>query len=118
MLPTINDLMTSLTLDEVTDSDKGRLTICLNAAIKYVTDVVGCDDAFLLAHSDVANIAILSAAGTFWSQPISQVINGTTRASIVSIDFVFSNLITQLRAQWEVSQDDAEHQSVKADEDD
>ena len=102
MAISVDDLITSLRLDEVDDSEKTTLQGYLAAAESYVQDAVGADDSFLAdpENSDLYKVVVLAIAGAYEQNPIAAVQGAT-----VPINLVLNNIIGQLRAKWEVLQD-------------
>ena len=110
MMLTVDDLRTSLRKpkfgDDDLDADEDKLLQRnLDAAQSYVKDAVGCDDAFLVLPENVSTYetVVLAIAGAYFQNPVAVQAGGAP----VVVNLVSNNLIGQLRARWEVSQDGA-----------
>lgn len=102
MAVSLDDLKTSLRLDETDDAEDAALQGYLSAAESYVKDAVGADDDFFTdqENSDLYRVAVLSLAGAYYQNPVALATGTST-----PIYFVMSNIIGQLRARLEVSDD-------------
>lgn len=105
---TVNDLRTSLRKpkfgDDDLDADEDKLLQrSLDAAQSYVKDAVGCDDTFLALPENVSTYetVVLAIAGAYFQNPVAVQAGGAP----VVVNLVSNNLVGQLRARWEVSQD-------------
>ncbi|MCX2455627.1 head-tail connector protein [Lacticaseibacillus nasuensis] len=97
---TVDDLKTSLYLDEVDEGETQRLQDSLDAAESYVQDAVGAPDDFFTDNPNY-KIAVLAIAGSYYQNPVSVIVGG---GAVVNVDLVSANIINQLRGRWEVSQ--------------
>lgn len=103
MTVSVDDLKTSLRLDDTSDAETAALQGYLAAAESYVKDAVGADDDGFFAdkeNNDLYNIAVLSLAGAYYQNPVA-----LTTGTSTPVYLVMSNIIGQLRARLEVSQD-------------
>ena len=107
---TVDDLRASLRKpkfgdDELDSADNALLQRYLAAAQSYVKNAVGSDDAFLTDpdNTTLYETVVLAIAGAYYQNPVAVVAGSAP----VTVDLVAGNLIGQLRARWEVSQDGA-----------
>ena len=77
----------------------------MEAAEAYVKNAVGSDEAVLTDPDNTTRYetVVLAIAGAYYQNPVAVVAGSAP----VTVDLVAGNLIGQLRARWEVSQDGA-----------